>query len=367
MESNKTNRLLALDIFRGMTIFFMIVVNTPGSWSHVYAPLLHAKWHGCTPTDLVFPFFLFIVGVSMAYSFRKFNPDDRGAWIKKVLRRTFLIFIIGIALNWFPFYHKNIADLRIFGVLQRIALGFGGAALIVIFLRKKFIPYAIALILLFYWGILLLFGGDDPLSLEGNLVRNIDLKLFGEKHLYGGYGMPFDPEGLLSSLPSIGTALIGYLVGQMIINSNALVETIKKLVLYGLLFIALGVVWNFAGFPINKPIWSSSYVLFTGGLAMCFLALLLTITDLWSSHRWALPFKVFGLNPLISYVMSGVIVKIILRIKIGDEALYSWIYKNIFQTTFGDKFGSLTFALCMVATVYIFAYLLYRNDKVIKV
>ena len=367
METQANQRLLALDIFRGMTIFFMIIVNTPGSWSHVYAPLLHAKWDGCTPTDLVFPFFLFIVGVSMAFSFRKFTLENRNAWIKKVLKRTFLIFIIGVALNWFPFYDKNIADLRIFGVLQRIALGFGGAALIVIFFKKKHLPYITAFILLIYWAILLLFGGEDPLSLNDNLVRKIDLALLGENHIYGGYGIPFDPEGILSSLPSIGTALLGYLLGDLILSAEPLKSRIRKMVIAGLVLITLGVAWNYLGFPINKPIWSSSYVLFTAGLAMCILALLLTITDLWGKHKWAYPFKVFGLNPLVSYVMSGLIAKVISRIKIGESNLYGWLYESIFQPTFGDKFGSLIFALSIVGTVFIFAYLLYRNGKVVKV
>lgn len=365
--TQQTNRLLALDIFRGMTIFFMIVVNTPGSWSHVYAPLRHAPWDGCTPTDLVFPFFLFIVGVSMAYSFRKYESAHRSTWVKKVLTRTLLIFAIGIALNWFPFYPTNVADLRIFGVLQRIALGFGGSALLVIFFKKKFIPIVTAVILLLYWGILLYFGGEDPLSLEGNFVRSLDLQLLGEKHLYGGYGMPFDPEGLLSSLPSIGTALLGYMTGQIILVRDDLKYSITKMVVLGLLFIAVGVLWHFTGFPINKPIWSSSYVLFAGGLAMCVLALLLTITDLFSFHKWALPFKVFGLNPLVSYILSGLFVKTILKIKIGEKNMYTWMYETIFQPTFGDKFGSLMFAFAFVGLVYIFAYLLYRNEKVVKV
>ena len=367
METRPNQRLLALDIFRGMTIFFMIIVNTPGSWSHVYAPLRHAKWNGCTPTDLVFPFFLFIVGVSMAYSFRKYSLEDRGAWVRKVLKRTLLIFVIGLALNWFPFYHKNISDLRIFGVLQRIALGYGGAALIVIFFKKKYIPFITIFLLLAYWLILLLFGGEDPLSLKDNLVRTIDLALVGESHIYGGYGMPFDPEGLLSTMPSIGTALIGFLVGKLILSEESLTVRIRKMVLGGLILIAVSVAWHYLGFPINKPIWSSSYVLFTGGLAMCFLGLLLTITDLWGSHKWAYPFKVFGLNPLISYVMSGLIAKLIGRIKIGDSTVHSWLYETIFQATFGDKLGSLIFALSIVASVFIFAYLLYRNGKVVKV
>jgi len=366
METTK-QRLLALDIFRGMTIFFMIVVNTPGSWSHVYAPLLHAKWDGCTPTDLVFPFFLFIVGVSMAYSFRKYSLENRAMWIKKVLRRTLLIFIIGLALNWFPFYHQHVSELRIFGVLQRIALGYGGAALLVIFFKEKHLPILSIFILVAYWLLMLFGGGEDPLSLQDNLVRKIDLALFGENHIYGGYGMPFDPEGLLSSLPSIVTAIAGYLLGKLILSNQSLKTRITKMVVGGIALILLAVAWNYLGCPINKPIWSSSYVLFTAGLAMCFIGLLLTITDLWGRHRWAYPFKVFGLNPLISYVMSSVVAKIIGRIKVGDSNLSAWLYQTIYQPTFGDKLGSLIFALSIVGIVFIFAYLLYRNDKVVKV
>jgi len=367
METSSHQRLLALDIFRGMTIFFMIIVNTPGSWNHVYAPLLHAKWDGCTPTDLVFPFFLFIVGVSMAYSFRKYDKENRAAWIGKVLKRTCLIFLIGLALNWFPFYHQHISDLRIFGVLQRIALGFGGAALIVIFFKKNHLPFLVFLILLGYWLLLLYGGGEDPLSLNDNLVRKIDLALLGETHIYGGYGIPFDPEGLLSSLPSIATALLGYLLGLLILSADSLKTKISKMVLAGLVLIGLGVAWNYLGCPINKPIWSSSYVLFTAGLAMCFLGLLLTITDLWKKHRWSYPFKVFGLNPLISYVMSSIIAKILGRIPVGDTSLSSWLYVNIYQPSFGDKLGSLIYAFSVVALVFIFAYILYRNEKVVKV
>ena len=367
MESTPNQRLLALDIFRGMTIFFMIIVNTPGSWSHVYAPLLHAKWDGCTPTDLVFPFFLFIVGVSMAFSFRKYNADDKTAWIVKVLKRTALIFLIGVALNWFPFYHQHISELRVFGVLQRIALGFGGASLIVIFFKRKYLPFIAIFILIAYWMLLLFAGGEEPLSLEDNLVRKIDLTLLGENHIYGGYGIPFDPEGLLSSLPSVATALLGYLLGLLILNGASLKERITKMVLGGLVLIGIGVAWNFLGCPINKPIWSSSYVLFTAGLAMCILGLLLSITDLWGHHKWAYPFKVFGLNPLISYVMSSVIVKIILKIQVDNTNLYNWLYITIYQPTFGDKLGSLIFAFSIVAAVFIFAYLLYRNGKVVKV
>lgn len=368
LDKMKNNRLLALDIFRGMTIFFMIIVNTPGSWSYVYAPLRHAPWDGCTPTDLVFPFFVFIVGVSMSYSFMRFDKENRKEWVLKILKRTALIFLIGLLLNWFPFYDKSISDLRIFGVLQRIALAFGGAALLVVLFNRKYIEYLILILLAGYFFILMVFGGDDPLSLEGNLVRKIDLALVGENHIYGGYGVPFDPEGLLSTIPSIATVLIGYLTGRFLQGMRSLKLKLRWLVPAGFLLLVVSKFMHYGGIPINKPIWSSSYVFFTGGLAILLLSALLWILDTkeWDG-KWTFPFKVFGLNPLISYVMSSLIVKTILKIKVGDSNLYNWLYTNIFQSTLGDYPGSLAFAFSVVGTVFIFSYLLYKNDKIIKV
>ncbi len=362
------NRLLALDIFRGITIAFMILVNTPGSWSHVYAPLLHAKWDGCTPTDLVFPFFIFIVGVSMSYSFNKYQNTERSQWISKILKRTALIFLIGLVLNWFPFYNKSIGDLRIFGVLQRIALAYGGAALLLVFLKDKtWLRAAFVIILLGYWAILMFFGGEDPLSLANNLVRSIDLKLFGENHLYGGYGMPFDPEGLLSALPAIGTALLGYFVGKEIQSDPDISKTIPRIVIAGFILISIATAWHYLGFPINKPIWSSSYVLFSGGIATAFLGLLLWIIDVKGWKKWSFPFRAFGLNSLVSYVLSGLFVKISFLIKIDGANLYSWIYKNVFSALFGNLNGSFLFAITYVMFIWFFAWLLYRKGKIIKI
>jgi predicted acyltransferase len=366
-KMNTNNRLLALDVFRGMTIFFMIIVNTPGSWTYVYAPLRHAPWDGCTPTDLVFPFFLFIVGVAMSYSFRKYTVDKRSQWIAKVLKRTLIIFLIGLALNWFPFYNKSISDLRIFGVLQRIALGYGGAGLLIIFLKKKYLPYIFAAILISYYLILILFGGTYPLSLEHNLVRKIDLLLFGENHIYGGYGMPFDPEGLLSSLPSIGTALLGDFTGNILLSGKQLLDNIRRLVLLGIGCIVVSVIWHYAGFPINKPIWSSSYVLFAGGLAMTVLASLLWLIDVKEWKGWTSFFRVFGLNPLFSYILSGVFVKIFFLIKIGDKNLYAWLYDAVFRAIFGAYPGSFIFALSFCVFVWMFALILYKRNIVVKV
>jgi len=363
------DRLLSIDVLRGMTIFFMIIVNTPGSWSHVYAPLLHAKWHGCTPTDLVFPFFLFIVGVSMSISFRKYEDADRGAWVKKVLKRTALIFLVGILLNWFPFFHKNISDLRIFGVLQRIALAFGGAGLLVIFIRdRRMLATIAALILLGYWALMYFAGGADPYSLEGNLATYFDTLLLGENHVYGGFGIPFDPEGIISTISGISHVLIGYFIGLKIQElSHRKQFLVQSLFVIGAALTVLGLVWNLA-FPINKPIWTSSYVLLTTGLGTVLLGILMWLIDVKGMQKWTYVFRVFGLNPLASYVLSGLFVKFLSQVlKWDNTSPYPWLYENIFSHVGSMKFGSFLQALIYTLFIWLFAWLLYRNNKVIKI
>ena len=360
------SRLLSIDVFRGMTIFFMIVVNTLGSYQHAYPFLLHAKWDGLTPTDLVFPFFLFIVGLAMSFSFAKYEAGSRVRWLTKVVRRTLLIFIIGLLLGWFPFANKTLDELRIFGVLQRIALAYGGASLLLIFLKKDWVPYVIGLLLFGYWAILYLFGGPDPLSLEGNAVRMLDLWLVGEQHVYHGYGIPFDPEGLLSTIPSIATVLFGYLIGILVKSTPDHRNKVRKMGFWGSILIAAGLIWHFAGFPINKPLWSSSYVLITAGLGTWLLSIFIYLLDIRGWNRWAYVFKVFGLNPLISYVLSGLVVKSLNLIKIDGSSIYPWLYTQIFQPSFGLAGGSAMQALIYTMFIWIFAWLLYRKSIVIK-
>ena len=362
-----TQRLLALDIFRGMTIFFMVIVNTPGSWSYVYAPLRHAEWDGLTPTDLVFPFFVFIVGVAMSFSFKKFSESsNKAAWYSKVLRRTALIFLVGLLLNWLPFFNKSIEELRIFGVLQRIALAYGLAAVILMNCPRSRLPFVFVPILVGYFALLLIFGGEDPLSLKGNAVRSLDLWLLGEKHLYAGYGIPFDPEGLLSTLPTAGTVLFGYWIGLVIQAHDAVRDKIQALVPYGVVATLTGVALHFLGCPINKPIWSSSYVLVAGGLATLFLIGLLVILDLKQWRAWSWMFEAFGKNPLASFVASSVTVKLLALVKIGEQGLYGWTYSNFFQSTFGNYAGSLLQAITFAMLIWIFAWILYRKNIVIK-
>lgn len=359
-------RLLSLDVFRGMTIFFMIIVNTPGSWEYVYAPLRHAKWDGCTPTDLVFPFFMFIVGVSMAISYSKFENGPQKEWINKAVTRGLKIILIGLLLNWFPFYTKNIADLRLFGVLQRIGLAFLFASILITLINKKYLWYLLAAILVSYWGIMLS-AGDQGLTLEGNLVRTIDLTLFGESHIYKGYGIPFDPEGLLSTLPAIGTVILGFITGKNLLSNPDLNKKIQWLLIIGIVCGAVGFLWGYMGFPINKPIWSSSYVLYAGGLAMLFLAVMMWIIDVKGFQKWTYIFKAFGQNPLVSFALSGLFVKTMNLIPIGDKKLYGWLYSNVYQTTFGDYLGSFLLALSFVMFIWIFAWILDKKGIIIKV
>ena len=345
----------------------MIIVNTPGSWEYVYPPLLHAEWHGCTPTDLVFPFFLYVVGLSMAFSFRKYQKEERAKWISKVLKRTALIFLVGLLLNWFPFFNKHIENLRILGVLQRIALAYGGASLLIIFAGRKWIINKILLILIAYWAMLYWMGlPGDPYSLEGNFASDLDIMIFGESHVYKGFGIPFDPEGLFSTLPAVATVLIGYWIGILIQSRRKVINKIKTILPYAVGGIIVGLLWNQI-LPINKPLWTSSYVVYTAGIGTAIFAILLFLIDLKGFTSWTYPFRVFGLNPLISYVMSGIFVKIFLYvIFIGESNFYGYAYSTFFQPVFGNYFGSLMFALSLLLLVWIIAWQLYRRKVIIK-
>ncbi|HAQ19780.1 MAG TPA: hypothetical protein DCR40_11185 [Prolixibacteraceae bacterium] len=366
-----TQRYLALDVLRGMTVALMILVNTPGSWDHIYAPLKHAKWHGCTPTDLVFPFFLFVVGVSMFFSFSKYGNTLNKESLLKIGKRTLLIFAIGLFLNSFPQWAADFSKLRIMGVLQRIALAYGIGAVIVLASPRRYLPYIGGAILLLYWGLLYALGGTDPFSLEGNIVSNIDQTIFGVSHMYKGFGIPFDPEGLFSTIPAIVTVIIGYLIGSVVKDIEKKLVP-KKLVVIGVVTILAGLVWDQV-FPINKPIWTSSYVLYTAGWACLVLSLLIWIIDLKGYSKWTSFFVVFGMNPLFIFALSGLWARILGRmIKItgSDGELVSgsnWLYKQIFLPMAGELNGSLLFAISHVLVFWLIGYVLYRKKIFIKV
>ncbi len=366
------NRYLSLDFFRGLTIALMIVVNNPGTWEHVYAPLRHAEWHGCTPTDLVFPFFLFIVGVAVWFSFSKHNQNLTRELSIKILRRTLLIFLVGVLLNAYPFVGKDWTQFRIMGVLQRIAMAYGIGAFLCVLLPRMALLLVGGLILAAYWTLLHLFGWGDPYAVETNLVRIIDLKILTANHLYKGFGIPFDPEGLLGALSASVTVIMGYLTGSLIAEKgDNKGDLVYDMLWYGVTAASAGLLWSLA-FPINKPLWTSSYVLYAGGLAMIFLAACIYLMDMRGWKAPVKPFLVFGSNPLFAFVLSGVLVKTMNLFKITDaegnsRGLYYWIYKNIFFPIDAGKLGSLLFALAFTGFVWLICWVLYRRKIFIKI
>jgi predicted acyltransferase len=367
--AKSSGRLVSLDIFRGMTIAFMIIVNTPGSWQYVYPPLRHAAWHGCTPTDLVFPFFLFIVGLSTWYSLKKYGNEINWNSLLRIIRRVFAIFAVGLFLNIFPYFGRDYSTLRIMGVLQRIALAYGIGAVICLAVRREYLWIVIMVLLFLYWGLLAFFGGADPYSLEGNFALKTDLAVLGKNHLYKGFGVPFDPEGLLGTLSASCTVIIGYFTGGMIGKGSASWKTVIKLMLLGASAVGLGYLWGLI-LPINKPLWTSSYVLYSAGLAMGVLAIIYMIADVLKFQVWGSFFLVFGTNSLFAYFLAGIWTKLMLFIKFpsGSDtiSLYGWIYSKICAPVAGNLNGSLMFAIIQMLLIWSVALVLYRKKILIR-
>ena len=373
--TEKQDRFISLDAFRGATIALMILVNTPGTWGHVYAPLRHAQWHGCPLTDLVFPFFLFIIGVSMRFSFEKYEFCKWGPLFKKVVWRTITIFTIGLLLNAFPFVRQDWdwSHFRIMGVLQRIALAYIMASFIVV--RADIIGIVkISLGLLFgYWILLRGYGGYsglDPYALKSNLILIVDAYIFGENHLYGGTGIPFDPEGLLSTIPSIVTVLIGFLVGTMIKTAEDHKDNTQRMAVLGGLVLFFVLWWGFV-FPLNKQLWTSSYVLYTSGIATVVLAGLIWLVDVKGLKTWTKPFVIFGANAIFLYAASGIWAKILLKIRFELDGKmisgYGYLYRTVFQPFAGDLNGSFLFALFHVFMFWLILAWMYRKKIFIKI
>lgn len=363
------NRILSIDVLRGITICLMIVVNTPGSWSYVYAPLKHSEWHGCTPTDLVFPSFLFVVGLSMSISLKKLNRDNHRKIRNKLLKRGAVIFLIGLLLNWFPFYQTNIADLRIFGVLQRIALAFMLAGIVITLIQNtRSLILSLIALLLTHWSLLYFLGGTTPYDLESNISGTIDIWLLGSNHVYSGFGIPFDPEGLLGTLSSAAQVILGYLIGKNTLkHGKPGTKELNHLAVVSLSLIAVSLVWNFV-YPINKPLWTGSYTLYTSGIITGFWAILIWVIDIGKKEKWTLPFKVFGQNPLVSYVLSIIVVKLFIYVfKINGTTLYGWSFKHLFQRIFENHLASFMYALAFTFIIWLFAFWLYKKGKVIKI
>ena len=385
LSPRQDNRLLSLDILRGITIAGMIMVNNPGSWTYAYAPLKHAHWHGLTPTDLVFPFFMFIMGVSTFMSLRNFNFEPSKTAVWKIVRRTFLIFVIGLALGWFGQLTRGLASgepfgvaashfdtLRILGVLQRLALAYGFAALAAVLVKGKLLPWVVGILLLGYY-LILRFGKGFEMS-EENIIAVVDKALMGTSHMYKdttpeGVRIAFEPEGLLSTLPSVAHVLIGFLSGKLIVENKDNHTRVEKLLIWGTILAFSGLLLQY-GCPINKKIWSSTFVLTTTGFAAQLLGLLIWIIDIHQKERWSRFFHAFGVNPLIVYVFAGVMANLVANIRLNWQgeiiSVKGFIYEVLLRPWAGDYFGSLLYALLFITFCWLFGYILYRKKIYIK-
>jgi predicted acyltransferase len=433
------NRLLSLDVMRGLTIAGMILVNNPGDWGQVYAPLLHADWHGCTPTDWVFPFFLFMVGVAipLAIGGRKDQNEGLGALYRKILVRSLIIFGLGLYLAAFPkfrfnttggmltihyvlltvatlavftreilnqsqfkvepwpqrrryvswlalaaavgmaligIFYYDFSNLRIPGVLQRIALVYLACG----FLFLKSSPKGqliVATALLFsYWALMTLVpvpGGIAPnLEAETNLGAWFDRTVLSTNHLWSA-SKTWDPEGFLSTLPAIGTGIAGMLTGEWLRSTRSNLEKVSGVLVLGVICLALGLIWNEV-FPLNKKIWTSSYVVYMAGVSLLTLGAIMWLVDIKGWQGWIYPFRVMGVNALFAFVLSGILAKLSFMIKVGGTpeeplSLSSWIYQSFFVPFFAPKNASLGYALLNVLVVWLACWVLYRRKIFIKV
>lgn len=356
-------RYLALDAFRGITIALMILVNTPGSWSHVYAPLLHADWNGATPTDFVFPFFLFIIGSAMFFSFKKIDYKASPEQFKRIIKRGFIMFLIGFMLNVFTFT-IDFENLRVMGVLQRIGIAYAIAASMVLLLNRRGILISSALILLGYWA-LLLTAGDGAYTLEGNIIRQVDLAILGANQMYTMRGVSFDPEGLLSTIPAVVNMLLGFELTRYLTSIKDKKSSVIKLTLIGGLAIGFGALWSLV-LPINKSLWTSSYVIYSTGFACLLLAAFIWLIDIMKQQKLAEPLLVYGTNPLFVYVLSFVVVILYFHINIGDSNMYAWLYQQL-TSLFEAKLASFIFAFSHVAVFWYVSLKLYQRKIFIKI
>ena len=363
------NRLESLDIFRGLTITFMIIVNTAGDGRTTFAPLLHARWDGFTPTDLVFPSFVFITGLSSWFSYKAYNHTLTSDLAAKIWKRALIIFLLGVGLYAFPFIGHPLSTWRILGVLQRIALCYGIGSTVCLLLNKKQIISLSALLLMSYWAILSIFG---DLTMAGNAGQKLDLFLFGDSHLYHGEGVAFDPEGLLSTMPSLVTFFIGYLVGGFIGQNSDKENVIKQLSIVGIALIIGGLLWNF-GFPINKKLWTSSYVLLAGGLSTLIFTLCYYLIDVKSIKNWTYYFKVFGTNAILAYMISELLLICLQIIETTDTSGkvingQEGLYNTLFSSWIGaNEWASLAFSLSYTGVCWLIVWLFYRKNVFLKI
>jgi len=359
------DRILSVDIFRGATIVLMILVNTPGTWSNVFPPLLHAQWHGYTPTDLVFPFFLFIVGTSIVFAYK--NKTINSGTYKKISIRTLKLIGLGLFLGAFtisfPFI-KQFADIRFPGVLQRIGVVFFFAAILFLNFKWKTLIGITVGLLVGYWLLMTLVpvnGLESTLDRAPNNLANwLDVQIFGSHN----YKADYDPEGFLSTIPSIASSLLGVFTGLILLSK----QKKKATILFGLggALLIIGHLWDFI-FPINKALWTSSFVLVTAGWANIILALIYYLTDI-KKIKFGSIFRYAGANAIVVYFLSSFISKIMGQIKVGDTSLHGWLFQKVYVQNFmSTELSSLLYGLSVVAFYCLLAYFLYKRRIFIKV
>lgn len=383
-------RLLALDILRGITIAGMILVNNPGSWADTYAPLRHAEWNGLTPTDLVFPFFMFIMGISTYFSLRKYDFRLTLQSFGKIARRTALIFLLGVALAWFYLFIRGTLSgatlreavftfdrIRIMGVLPRLALSYGFGAVLALLIPRRALPWTVAAMLGVYAVMLVAVHGYE--FSERNIIYIVDSAILGKSHLYvdlvGGERVAIDPEGLTGTLPSIAHVLIGFICGGLIAGTKDNTLRVNRLFIVGSVLTFAGFLLSY-GLPMNKKIWSPTFVLTTCGLTASLLALLIWIIDIRGYRRWCRFFEVFGVNPLFLFCISGIIATILGTLRIssptapdGFVTLKGLIYNSLIAPlSFGNPgFASLLWAIFFIILNWLIGLPLYRKKIYIKI
>jgi len=391
-------RLLSLDIFRGLTVAAMLLVNDPGSWSAIFPPLGHAAWHGWTPTDLIFPFFLFIVGITthLSLSARRARGDDDATIVRQILRRGAIIYLLGFLMALFPFYQwgpiasnpdpsvldrivHRLEHVRILGVLARIAIVYVITALLTLRTSLKQQVIIVAVLLFGYWLAMTVIpvpgeGTIGALLLHDksrNLAAYLDRMILGTNHIWSG-SVTYDPEGVLSTMPAIGTAILGVIAGRWIaMTSRPLIERIAGLFSGGALVMMLGSMWNWV-FPINKNLWTSSYVLFTAGMAALSLATIMWLVEHYNVRWWTKPFVIFGVNPIVAFVGSGVMARLIYTLWKVDyegksQSIQSVIHQALFLSWLPPRVASLAFALTFVVFWLGILTVMYRRNIVLKV
>lgn len=383
-EETSPNRLLSLDVFRGMSVAGMVLVNNPGTWSAIYPPLAHAEWHGVTPTDLVFPFFLFIVGAAIALALGKRVESggvNRNLYLK-IIKRAVIIFLLGLFLATFPFFNFTKGEwldpstVRIMGVLQRIAVCYLAAALIFLHTNWKQQTIIAVALLLLYWALMILISvpGCEVSTFNDkacNLAAYLDRTILTENHIWRSAKV-YDPEGLLSTIPAIATCLAGVLCGQWLRRKTDDYEKVSALFFFGVVLAAAGWIWSF-WFPLNKSLWTSSYVVYTAGLALCFFAFCYWLIDIKGYRKWTTPFVIFGVNALALFVGSGIMARILSLIKISTDAegksisLQQWIFNNVFLPFASPINASLMYAVCFILIWLFLMWLLYRKRIFIKI